>query len=125
MTPFAAGGVASLVGAIIGAGVSGAVSWLRKRQLHARQLERLRTQSKTEFAAEDTARHLFGPKGYADRSFEVPRTHPGGFDDDELRRIRVRAGAVRTFRDDGSAWWRLLGRMDDYIERTAGASHRP
>lgn len=44
MTPFAAGVVASLVGAIIGAGVSGAVSWLLNRQLHARQLERLRTQ---------------------------------------------------------------------------------
>lgn len=55
----------------------------------------------------------------------MPRTHTGGFDDDELRRIRVRAGAVWTFRDDGSAWRRLLGRMDDYIERKAGATHRP
>ena len=44
MTPFVAGVVASLVGAIVGAVVGGAVSWLLNRQLHARQLERLRTQ---------------------------------------------------------------------------------
>ena len=124
MTPFAAGVVASLVGAIVGAVVGGAVSWLLNRQLHAQQLERLRTQYKTEFAAEDTARHFLGHKGYTDRSFEVPRKHPGGFDDDELRRILVRAGAVRTYRDDGSEWWRLLSRMDEYIEHKAGAAPR-
>lgn len=125
MTPFSAGVVASLVGAIVGAVVGGAVSWLLNRQLHSQQLERLRTQYKTEFAAEDTARHFLGHKGYTDRSFDVLRKHLGGFDDDELRRILVRAGAVRTFRDDGSEWWRLLSRMDEYIEHKAGAARRP
>jgi hypothetical protein len=41
----------------------------------------------------------------------------GGFTDDELRKILVRAGAVRVYREDGSEWWRLLSRMDEYIER--------
>lgn len=111
MNAFLAGALASLVGAVVG----GLVSWLLNRQLHAQQLERLRQQYKTEFAAEDTARHFLGHKGYTDRSFEVLRKHLGGFEDDELRRILVRAGAVRTFRDDGSEWWRLLDRMDEYI----------
>jgi len=31
----------------------------------------------------------------------------------------VRAGAIRTYRDDGSEWWRLLSRMDEYIESRA------
>ena len=121
MDPIVAGLLATLVGAVVGGGVS----FLLNRQLHAQQLERLRTEHKTEFAAEDTARHFLGHKGYTDRSFEVPRKHPGGFDDDELRRILVRAGAVRTYRDDGSEWWRLLSRMDEYIEHKAGAARRP
>jgi len=27
------------------------------------------------------------------------------------------AGVISTFRDDGSEWWRLLSRMDEYIAR--------
>ena len=115
MDPIVAGLLATLVGAIVGGGVS----FLLNRQLHAQQLERLRTEHKTEFAAEDTARHFLGHRGYTDRSFDVLRKHLGGFEDDELRRILVRAGAVRTYRDDGSEWWRLLSRMDEYIEQKA------
>lgn len=115
MDPIVAGLLATLVGAIVGGGVS----FLLNRQLHAQQLERLRTEHKTEFAAEDTARHFLSHRGYTDRSFDVLRKHLGGFEDDELRRILVRAGAVRTYRDDGSEWWRLLSRMDEYIEQKA------
>lgn len=98
MDPIVAGLLATLVGAIVGGGVS----FLLNRQLHAQQLERLRTEHKTEFAAEDTARHFLSHRGYTDRSFDVLRKHLGGFEDNELRRILVRAGAVRTYRDDGS-----------------------
>ncbi|MGO3128342.1 MAG: hypothetical protein ACTIJY_09790 [Luteimonas sp.] len=115
MDPIIAGLLATLVGAIVGGGVS----FLLNRQLHAQQLERLRTEHKTEFAAEDTARHFLSHRGYTDRSFDVLRKHLGGFEDNELRRILVRAGAVRTYRDDGSEWWRLLSRMDEYIEQKA------
>ncbi len=115
MDPMIAGALASLIGALVGGGIS----YVLNRQLHAQQLARLREQYKTEFMAEDTARHFLGHKGYTDRSFEVLRKHLGGFEDDELRRILVRAGAVRTFRDDGSEWWRLLSRMDEYIEQKA------
>ena len=41
----------------------------------------------------------------------------GALTDDELRKILVRAGAVRIFRDDNSEWWRLLSRMDEYITK--------
>ncbi len=118
MDPMLTGALASLIGALVGGGISYALN----RQLHAQQLLRLREQYKTDFMAEDTARHFLGHKGYTDRSFEVLRKHLGGFDDDELRRILVRAGAVRTFRDDGSEWWRLLNRMDEYIDNKARAT---
>lgn len=67
--------------------------------------------------AETTARQLLSHRGSTDRSFDALKTALGGFGDDELRKILVRAGAMRVFRDDGSEWWRLLSRMDEFIEK--------
>jgi hypothetical protein len=116
MDPMLAGALSSLFGAVVG----GAISWLLNRQRHAQQVEVLRQQYRTEFMAEDTARHFLRHRGYTDRSFETLRKHLGGFTDDELRRILVRAGAIRDYRADGSEWWRLLERMDEYIESKGG-----
>lgn len=103
--------------ALLGAIVGGVVSWALNRQQFANQLRVLREQHKAEFMAETTARHFLEHKSYTDRSFETLRNHLGGFSDDELRRILVRAGAIRVYREDGSEWWRLLSRMEEYIER--------
>jgi hypothetical protein len=107
----------SSLSALLGALVGGGISWLLNRQQFANQLRVLQEQHKTEFMAETTARHFLGHKGFTDRSFETLRNHLGGFSDDELRRILVRAGAIRVYREDGSEWWRLLSRMEEYIER--------
>lgn len=107
----------STFSALLGALVGGGISWLLNRQQFANQLRILREQHKTEFMAEDTARHFLSHKGFTDRSFETLKMHLGGFEDDELRKILVRAGAMRVYRDDGSEWWRLLSRMDEFIER--------
>jgi len=103
--------------ALVGAAVGGGISFMLNRQQFANQLRILQEQNKVEFMAEMTARHFLSHKSYTDRSFETLRNHLGGFEDDELRKILVRAGAIRTYRDDGSEWWRLLSRMDEYIER--------
>jgi hypothetical protein len=97
--------------------VGGGISWLLNRQQFANQLRILHEQHKTEYMAEDTARHFLSHKSFTDRSFEALKMHLGGFEDDELRKILVRAGAMRVYRDDGSEWWRLLSRMDEFIER--------
>jgi hypothetical protein len=107
----------SALSALLGALVGGGISWLLNRQQFANQLRVLQEQHKTEFMAETTARHFLSHKGFTDRSFETLRNHLGGFSDDELRRILVRAGAIRVFREDGSEWWRLLSRMEEFIER--------
>ncbi len=105
--------LASLLGTLVGGGIT----YLLNRQLHAQQLAVLKEQFKTDFMAEETARHFLSHKSFTDRSFEVLQKHLGGFSEDELRKILVRAGAIRTFRQDGTEWWRLLSRMDEYIER--------
>ena len=107
----------STFSALLGAAVGGGISFLLNRQQFANQLRILKEQHKTEFMAEETARHFLSHKAFTDRSFETLKQHLGGFEDDELRKILVRAGAMRTYRDDGSEWWRLLSRMDEYIER--------
>ncbi|MDN5204124.1 hypothetical protein QQ008_22215 [Fulvivirgaceae bacterium BMA10] len=76
---------------------------------------------KTEVMAERAAKRLLKHKGYTDRSFGAIKDTLGGWDDeeDELRKILVRAGAVRTFRDGdrNQEWWYLLSRTEERIER--------
>ncbi|MEJ6024340.1 hypothetical protein [Ramlibacter sp. PS4R-6] len=107
----------SALSALAGALVGGGMSWLLNRQQFDNQLKLAREQHRTEFMAEETARALLSHKGFTDRSFETLQRHLGGFEDDELRKILVRAGAMRIYRDDGSEWWRLVSRMDEFIER--------
>jgi hypothetical protein len=107
----------SSLSALLGALVGGGISYLLNRQQFRNQLRILQEQHKVEFMAEETVRHFLSHKSFTDRSFETLRNALGGFSDDELRKILVRAGAIRVFRDDGSEWWRLLSRMEEYIER--------
>jgi hypothetical protein len=107
----------SSLSALLGAGVGGGISYLLNRQQFANQLRLARENHRTEFMAEETARAFLSHKGFTDRSFETLRKHLGGFEDDELRKILVRAGAMRIYREDGSEWWRLISRMDEFIER--------
>lgn len=103
--------------ALMGAIVGGAITFMLNRQQFRNQLLILQEQNKVDFMAELTVRHFLSHKGFTDRSFDTLRSHLGGFEDDELRKILVRAGAIRVYREDGSEWWRLLSRMDEFIER--------
>ena len=107
----------STFSALFGALVGGGISYLLNRQQFANQLRLSQEQHRTEFMAEETARAFLSHKGFTDRSFDTLRNHLGGFEDDELRKILVRAGAMRIYREDGTEWWRLLSRMDEFIER--------
>ena len=109
----------STFSALLGALVGGGISYLLNRQQFSNQLRLAHELHRTEFMAEETARVFLSHKSFTDRSFETLRKHLGGFEDDELRKILVRAGAMRVYREDGSEWWRLLSRMDEYIERKA------
>lgn len=77
---------------------------------------------KTEVMAEKAARRLLKHKSFVERRFEAIRNELGGWDneEDELRKILVRAGAVRTYRktnDGKEEWWYLLSRENERIEK--------
>jgi hypothetical protein len=112
--------ISSALAAVLGTIAGGGISYLLNRQQFNHQIRTLQEQHKTEFMAEETAKHFLSHKSFTDRSFETMQKVLGGFSDDELRRILVRAGAIRVFRDDGSEWWRLLSRMDEFIEKKNG-----
>lgn len=59
-----------------------------------------------ETSAERAAIHYLSHKMYTQRSFDHLKKRLGGWDNDEneFRRILVRAGAVRYIRKDGSEW---------------------
>lgn len=102
--------------ALIGIALGGLISYFTQKRQFEIEKEKLRLANKTDFMAEETAKHFLNHHKYTDRSFDTLKKHLGGFEDNELRKILVRAGAIREFRKDGSEWWRLLSRMDEYIK---------
>lgn len=105
---------------ILGTIVGGLVTYFTQKAQLRNEILKIREENRTEFQAEQTVMHFLSHKNYTDRSFDTLKKHLGGFEDDELRKILVRAGAIRTYRDDGSEWWRLLSRMDEYIASKKG-----
>ncbi|MEP2024730.1 MAG: hypothetical protein ABJH98_11880 [Reichenbachiella sp.] len=103
--------------ALIGTAFGGLITYFTQRQQLKHNLQILKETYKTDFMAEETAKHFLSHKSHIERSFDVLQKHLGGFEDNELRKILVRSGAIREFREDGSEWWKLLSRMDEYIEK--------
>ena len=71
---------------------------------------KLRRDFRLEFAAEHVAHQLMMDDQWSLRSFAVIKQHLGGFEDDDLRRILVRAGAIRFTSRSGKELWGLLER---------------
>ena len=113
MSPEITSGLFGLVGVLVG----GLLSWWLQKDRASADLRIALEAVKTEPMAEKTAQYYLNHKGYTDRSFDHLSRRLGGFDDDELRKILVRAGAVRYIRADGSEWWRLLSRTTEAIKR--------
>ncbi|MEO9460103.1 MAG: hypothetical protein ABJG56_14065 [Lentilitoribacter sp.] len=68
---------------------------------------RLRAELQLEDSLETAVRHLLS-KGWPLRSFDVLKHHLRGFQDDELRQLLVRSGAVAFIDPDGRELWGLL-----------------
>jgi len=102
---------ASLTSAAIAAIVSLTTALITTRASERRLLRDFQL----EFAAERAARELMNDSEWRLRSFKVIKQHLGGFDDDELRRTLVRAGAVRFKSKSGRELWGLFERTRDLL----------
>lgn len=109
--------ILSLISALAGTFLGGLLSYFLQKQRFDQEIKLKQEENKTDFMAESTAHHFLSHKGYTDRSFEMLKNRLGGFEEEELRKILVRAGAVRFIRKDGTEWWRLLSREREFIEK--------
>lgn len=74
------------------------------------QERKLKTELRTEFMAEQVAKSLLENERWKKRSFEEIKKRLGGFDDNDLRKILVRSGAVRFYSSDDKELWGLISR---------------
>jgi hypothetical protein len=82
----------------------------------ATQERRLRTELRTEFMAESAVRHLLQHPDWKLRTFEAIHNKVAGFERNDLRKILIRAGAVKfERRDDGAEMWGLIERNQEAL----------
>lgn len=74
------------------------------------QERRLKAELRTEFMAEQAVNLLLQNEKWKKRSFIEIKKRIGGFEDDELRKILVRAGAVKFEASDSNELWGLISR---------------
>jgi hypothetical protein len=72
------------------------------------QERKLKAELRTEFMAEQAAQKLLKSRKWKKRSFDEIKKRLAGFDDDELRKILVRSGAVRF--DGEKELWGLISK---------------
>ena len=101
--------------AVVAALVAGAVSLLVGSLTAIGTVWKLRQDNLLLFQAERVAHALMTDFEWRWRSFEIIKHHLGGFENDELRKILVRAGAIRTKSKDGKEVWGLLHRVREDI----------
>ena len=65
------------------------------------QERKLKSELRTEFIAEQVARTLLEDEKWKKRSFSEIQKRLGGFEENDLRRILVRTGAVRFVSENG------------------------
>lgn len=86
---------------------------------------------KADSMSERAARHYLSNKTYKARTFGTLKKHLGGWDNDEdgLRRILVRAGAIRVYDvTEGvrTEMWKLLSRkVEEDLDREWARLHHP
>jgi hypothetical protein len=96
--------------ALISAGVAFAVSIISVFGASRLQTDRLRAELRTQYMAEEAIRQLLFHPEWELRSFELIKRRIGGFTEDELRQLLVRAGALRFEGTDGKELWGLRER---------------
>lgn len=79
------------------------------------QERKLRTDLRTEFMAEQAAKELLESPNWQKRSFDEIKKRLGGFDDNELRKILVRSGAICFKGQDDKELWGLISRNKEAL----------
>ena len=97
--------------AFITAGVTAVAGYFIQKNRLDRDYKFDREKIRTEYMAEEVVKRLLETTGWDKRSFKAIKKRLGGFENDELRKILVRAGAVRfETSDKNDELWGLLSK---------------
>jgi len=80
----------------------------------------VRLENRTLFQAERVAHELLMTPGWDLRSFDAIKRRLGGFEDDEIRKVLIRAGALQFEGKRGQERWGLLERNRHRLEGKPG-----
>lgn len=86
------------------------------------QKEKLKREFLTEYKSEDLARKLLNHPNFRLRTFATIQHHIGGFEDNELRQILVRAGAVRFKDTENTEIWGLVEKVEKELVAQVGTA---
>lgn len=98
----------TLLGVILGSLTSGLITYYLQKQRFEHELKIKQEEYKTEFMAENTIKHFLNDEKYSDRKFSTIKKHLGGFEEDELRKLLVRSGAICVRGEKDEEFWTLL-----------------
>ena len=113
--------------ALISALIAGIVAIVVAGITAATAVASARKQFKLEDASEKVAHALLNDSKWRWRTFRIIKHHLSGFEENELRKILVRAGAIRVDSPAGEELWGLLSRNSEYVgvERINAVPYRP
>lgn len=108
--------------AVFVAAVAGGFSLFSAGIAYIAAMKNIRREFHLEMRAESLVRRLLRHRRYRYRTFKTIKYHVGGFEDDELRKILVRAGAIRFYDRDNMEIWGLIerARWDVFTEAGTG-----
>ena len=102
---------ASIITAIVAALVTVLLSERKKRREY-----------KLQFQTQAVARTLLKNRRWRLRTFKTLKHHMAGFEDDELRKLLIQAGAIRFEDEAGVEVWGLVKRNQDRIDQEWGTA---
>ncbi len=102
---------------ITGAAATGIVALLQQKQHQAHEIQMHELENKSSRIAEETALEWLRHENWVDRSWEHFRERLGGFTADELWKLLVGVGGIRSIREDGTEWWSLWDRQQEKRDR--------
>jgi|SRR5690606_19981912 len=94
----------TLIGTVLG----GVISYFLQKQRFNQDFKIFLETYKTDFMAESTIKHFLNDKKFKERKFSTIQKHLRGFEEDELRKLLIRAGAICKENNDGEELWGLL-----------------
>lgn len=77
-------------------------------------IQKTRAEFGQELSAEEAVKHLLKCTRWKRRTFRAIKYHIGGYEDDELRKLLVRAGTIRFHKDTET--WGLISRNINVLE---------